>query len=127
MICGTAPGRGLQMKSLERKYSNTIKGNEAGFKSFVLGTLKGHLPRGKSGVIPNAAVKQAVRLYQEHLAKYPRKERKMDWKGVAGEVIPGFSKLPPEIQKYRIMKLRSSVHSANYDGKSRAKRDAKQS
>jgi hypothetical protein len=72
--------------------------------------------------IPNAAVKQALELYQELQAKYPNKEKKMDWKSVAGEVVPGFSKLPPDIQKYRVMKLRANTHSANYDQKSRNRR-----
>ncbi len=111
------------VQTLERKYTKTIKGNEAGFKNFVLGTLKAHLPRGKPGVIPNDAVKQALKLYQKHLAKYPHKEKKMDWKSAAEAVIPGFSQLSLEIQKYRVMKLRSNAYSASYDQKSREKRN----
>lgn len=110
--------------SLEKKYSVTIRGNEGSFRNFVLGTLKAHLPRGRPGVIPNSVVKEALKLYQQHKEECPEKKTKADWRHIAEKVIPGFSELSSEIQKYRIMKLRANVHSATYDEKSREKRRA---
>jgi hypothetical protein len=107
---------------LKKDFGEEIRKDPSKFKARVLGTLKAVLPRKRPGREGNAEVKQAAELY---LNLYASKRIPGDWHELAKRLVPDYSSLSVEMQRYHRFRLRSQTHSYLYDQRSRLRRSAK--